>query len=426
MSFRNALAGLHAPIAARIPAINAALFASLFFFLPAHVAPAYSISGLILLLSVVEGRFAEKWAQLKGDPLFWIFQAFFWITPLSLLWTDDLQAGLRMVGRYSFFLLSPLYLTIARRELAPRCIAAFLAGCAMAEVLAYYNWLEMTYFPEWPGGIRVQKEATETAPFVDHILYAPILAWAGYLALREALAATGWRRAGFAVLAALTTGNLIFSTGRTGQLVFLVLVALLIFQRFAGRHPLRAAVAAVSLTSGLAVLAYHTSAPIAAQVDETLSEFAQRHDTPDTATAQRLSFLTNSLRLAAENLLTGVGAGDFDAAYADVNARHTPGWTTTTNPHNQYLFTATTTGLGGMLILLLAYCPPLLWRRQRDALAQHRVALVVFIAVISLFEDYLWRSNTSLLYVLFAVLLLGRQSLGPPADGRQGAPIRAE
>ena len=157
MSFRNALAGLHAPIAARIPAINAALFASLFFFLPAHVAPAYSISGLILLLSVVEGRFAEKWAQLKGDPLFWIFQAFFWITPLSLLWTDDLQAGLRMVGRYSFFLLSPLYLTIARRELAPRCIAAFLAGCAMAEVLAYYHWLEMTYFPDWPAGIRVQK-----------------------------------------------------------------------------------------------------------------------------------------------------------------------------------------------------------------------------------------------------------------------------
>lgn len=426
MSFRNALAGLHAPIAARIPAINAALFASLFFFLPAHVAPAYSISGLILLLSVVEGRFAEKWAQLKGDPLFWIFQAFFWITPLSLLWTDDLQAGLRMVGRYSFFLLSPLYLTIARRELAPRCIAAFLAGCAMAEVLAYYNWLEMTYFPEWPAGIRVQKEATETAPFVDHILYAPILAWAGYLALREALAATGWRRAGFALLAALTTGNLIFSTGRTGQLVFLVLVALLIFQRFAGRHPLRAAVAAVSLTSGLAVLAYHTSAPIAAQVDETLTDLAQRHDTPDTATAQRLSFLTNSLRLAAENLLTGVGAGDFDAAYADVNARHTPGWTTTTNPHNQYLFTTTTTGLGGMLILLLAYCPPILWRRHRDALTQHRVALVVFIAVISLFEDYLWRSNTSLLYVLFAVLLLGRQSLGPPADGRQAAPIRAE
>ena len=123
MSLRDALAAPRS----RIPAINGMLFASLFFFLPAHVAPAYSISGLILLLSLVEGRFAEKWAQLKGDPLFWIFQAFFWITPLSLLWTDDLQAGLRMVGRYAFFLLSPLYLTIARRELAPRCIAAFLA-----------------------------------------------------------------------------------------------------------------------------------------------------------------------------------------------------------------------------------------------------------------------------------------------------------
>lgn len=422
MPFRNALAALRS----RVPATNGVLFASLFFFLPAHVAPAYSISGLILVFTLVEGRLAEKWAQLKDDPLFWIFQAFFWITPLSLLWTDDLQAGLRMVGRYAFFLISPLYLLIARRSLAPRCIGAFLAGCLCAELLAWYNWLQMNAFPGWPPGIRVQKEATETAPFVDHILYAPILAWAGYLALRETLAAAGWRRAGFAVLAALTAGNLIFSTGRTGQLVFMVLVALLIFQRLAGRHPLRAALVAFGLTAGLAVLAYHTSAPIAAQVDETLTELAQPRDTLETATAQRLGFLVNSLRLAAENPLAGVGAGDFDAAYARLNERYTPRWITTTNPHNQYLFTIITTGVGGGMILLLAYFPPILWRRHQDALAQHRVALVVFIGVCSLFEDYLWRSNTSLLYVLFAALLLGRQSLGPPADGRQAAPIRAE
>lgn len=421
MRFRNTLARLQA----NIPTINATLFAGLFFVLPAHVAPAYSISGLILLLSVIEGRLAEKWARLKSDPLFWIFQAFFWITPLSLLWTDDQQSGLRMVGRYAFFLISPLYLTVARRELAPRCIAAFLAGCAVAEVLAWYNWLEMTYFPEWPRGIRVSKEDTDTAPFVDHILYAPVLAWAGYLALREAVVAAGWRRAGFALLALLTVGNLIFSTGRTGQLVFLVLVALLVFQHFS-RHPLRAALAALSLSAGLAVLAYQGSTQISAQVDETLADISQRHANPDTATAQRLRFLTNSLRLAAENPLIGVGAGDFYAAYVDVNQRYTPALTTTNNPHNQYLFTVTTTGITGGIALLLTFFPPILWRRRGDELAPLRVALVIFIAVCSLFEDYLWRSNTSLLYVLFAVLLLGRQSLGPPADGRQAAPIRAE
>lgn len=410
---------------ARIPTLNGWLFASLFFFLPGHVAPAYSISGLILLLSLVEGRLAEKWACLKADPLFWIFQAFFWITPLSLLWTSDLATGQRMVGRYAFFLLSPLYLTIARRELAPRCIAFFLAGCAMTELLASYNWLQMTTFPDWPRGIRVSKEETDTAPFVDHILYAPVLAWAGYLALRETVGAPGLRRLGFAALLMLTVGNLLFSTGRTGQVVFVVLVALLVVQRLALR-PLRAAIVAVGLMAGLATLAYHLSPPIAAQVDETLSDLTQLHADPETATGQRLHYLQNSLRLAAEHPLMGVGAGDFEAAYQEINARYSPSWITTNNPHNQYLFMLTTTGIGGGLILLLTYFPPILWRRRNDPLAHPRVALAVFMATCSLFEDYLWRSNTSLLFVLFAAVLMSRQSLDPPAGNRQAGPIRAE
>ena len=98
------------------PRMGAALFVSLFFFIPAHVAPVYVLTALMLLLSLFEGRFREKWTILRGDSLFWIFEAFFWIIPLSLLWTEDLAAGLKMLGRYGFFLLSPLYLLVARRE----------------------------------------------------------------------------------------------------------------------------------------------------------------------------------------------------------------------------------------------------------------------------------------------------------------------
>ena len=86
----------------------------------------------------------------------------------------------------------------------------------------------------------------------------------------------------------------------------------------------------------------------------------------------------------------------------------------------------TTTGIGGGLILLLTYFPPILWRRRDDPLAHPRVALAVLIATCSLFEEYLWRSNTSLLFVLFAAVLMSRQSLDPPAGNRQAGPIRAE
>lgn len=400
---------------AALPSINATLFASLFFFLPGHVAPAYTLTGLILVVTLLEGDLAAKWTQLRGDPLFWIFQAFFWIVPFSLLWTEDTQSGLKMAGRYGFFLLSPLYLTVARRELAPRCIAVFLAGCAMSEALAYYNWLQMLHFPDWPRGIRVRKDLEDTAPFVDHILYAPILAWAGYLAARQALSGTLGRRIGYFLLTLATLGNLMFSGGRAGQLAFLVLLVILAFQRLAKR-PVAAALVSIALVGGIAALGYTGNDYLRARVDETIRETSQSEKNIATSTGQRFTFYANTLRLFAEHPLFGVGAGDFEQEYAQINKRRSPDWMTTNNPHNQYLFVLTTTGVLGGAILLLAYFPPILWRRRQDALAQLRVSLAVFIGFISLFEDYLWRSNTSLLFVLFAALLLSQRSLGgtPP------------
>ncbi len=396
---------------AALPSINSTLFASLFFFLPGHVAPAYTLTGLILVVTLLEGDLAAKWTQLRGDPLFWIFQAFFWIVPFSLLWTEDTQSGLKMAGRYGFFLLSPLYLTVARRELAPRCIAVFLAGCAMSEALAYYNWLQMLHFPDWPRGIRVRKDLEDTAPFVDHILYAPILAWAGYLAARQALSGTLGRRIGYLLLTLATLGNLVFSGGRAGQLAFLVLLVILAFQRLAKR-PVAAALVSIALVGGIAALGYTGNDYLRARVDETIRETSQSEKNIATSTGQRFTFYANTLRLFAEHPLFGVGAGDFEQEYAQINKRHSPDWMTTNNPHNQYLFVLTTTGVLGGAILLLAYFPPILWRRRQDALAQLRVGLAVFIGFISLFEDYLWRSNTSLLFVLFAALLLSQRSLG--------------
>lgn len=394
---------------ARIPAINAGLFVSLFFFLPGKVGLAYIVTALMLILSMVEGRFSEKWQRLKGDPLFWIFQALFWVFPLSLLWTEDLDAGYRMVGRYTFFLLSALYLTVARRELIPRCIAAFLAGCALAEVLAYYNWLQLHVYPDWPRGVRVWKDPFDTAPFVDHIMYAPILAWAGYLALRGALTRTGLPRIAYLLLAGATAGNLLFSGGRTGQLAFLVMVAVLIFQRFA-RRPLLAGALSVVAVGGLLGGGYVGSDFFRARVDAAIHEVSILETNVNTSSGLRLNFYMNSLRLFAEKPLLGVGAGDYTVEYDRINALHSPVAFTTTNPHNQYLFVLSTTGVLGGAALALVLLPPTLWRRRDPELDGLRLALLVFIGTICMLESYLWRSNTSLLYVIFAVMLHGHGS----------------
>ena len=399
----------------RIKDINAWLFASIFFFLPIHVSPAYQITFVILVLSLMEGDFANKWQRLRREPLFWIFQAFFWVFVVSLLWTEDMAAGKRMVGRYGFFLLSGLYLTIARPDLLPRCIGFFLAGCAFTETLAYYNWLQMHVFTDWPAGIRVRKSPEDTAPFVDRILYTPALAWAGYLAMRQALKESGVLRIVYAALSLATVGNLIFSGGRTGLVAFLVLLGLFVFQRFAKR-PITAIIAALSLVGGITAAGYFSNDYFKQRVDAATHEVTHYKEAVNTSVGLRINFYINTWNVFSENPLIGVGGGDFTAEYKHMNERNSPQWMSTFNPHNQYLFVLSTTGLLGGIIMLLVYMPPALWKGPKDALSEQRWALFTFIACISIFESYLWRSNTSLLFVLFSTLLM--QSSFKPATER--------
>lgn len=389
----------------KIKEINAWLFASIFFFLPMHVAPAYAVTCLILVLSLIEGDFAKKWETLRREPLFWIFQAFFWVFALSLLWTSDMTEGRRTVGHYGFFLLSGLYLTIARPSLIPRCIGFFLAGCALSEALAYYNWLQMHVFTDWPAGVRVKKSPEDTAPFVDRILYTPVLAWAGYLAALYAIEKSGLEKIVYGILTISTLGNLVFSGGRTGQLAFLALLGLLIFQRFAKR-PLMATVIASTLVGSIALGSYSSNSYVKNRVDDAVREVTNYKEAVNTSVGLRINFYINSWRIFSENSLLGVGAGDFTSEYTKTNNKYSPEWDTTFNPHNQYLFVLTTTGLLGGAIMLFVYIPPAVWKKRKDEYSNPRVALLLFISLISIFESYLWRSNTSLLFVVFSVVFM--------------------
>ena len=216
----------------RIPFINSWLLAGVFFSIPLTVAPAYWLSALILIFWLVEGRYAEKLRALAAEPLVWLFAAYYAVFALSLLWTEDLDWGRRMTGRQGFFLLFALYFSVARREHFGRYVSAFLLSVACCEALAFYNWAQLHVWPDLPDGIRVEKGADDTAPFVDRMMYTPALALAGYLAGHRLLfeARTAGVRMLYVLLLLSTTLNLLIAGGRAGLLGFLVLLALLVLE----------------------------------------------------------------------------------------------------------------------------------------------------------------------------------------------------
>ncbi|MDL2338482.1 MAG: O-antigen ligase family protein [Pseudomonadota bacterium] len=396
----------------RIPVVNSALLAVLFFLVPTQIAPAYVLSAVMLGLWLVEGRLPDKWQSLRSNPVFWIFQAYFWWFVVSLAWTDDLAAGGGMVSRHLFFLLSAMYFTVARREHTSRYLVAFAAGVLLCELLAGYNWLQLNRFPHWPAGWRAAKDAMETAPFVDRIMFGPAIAFAGYIAAwqaiatrraRQPVAAAAWAFSWLATIVVLS-----FSGSRTGMAGLSLMMGLLTLQTLA-RHRAWAVVGAAAVLATTAFGLYAMSD--AATRQRVVDGFAETHKLDSAVNMSvplRYTMAVNTLHIIAEHPWLGVGAGDFVAAYKDMNARRTPAWNTPRNPHNQLLFTVATTGLvGGVLLLAVWFAPPWLNRRRQDGLGALRIGLPVFFFTICLAESYLWRTNTALMFALFSALLYG-------------------
>ncbi|MBP6095280.1 MAG: O-antigen ligase family protein [Methyloversatilis sp.] len=390
----------------RIPAINSWLLAGVFFAIPLTVAPAYWLSALILILWLLEGRHAAKLRALAAEPLVWICVAYYGVFALSLLWTADLEWGSGMLSRQNFFLLFALYFSVARREHFDRYLSAFLLSIALCQILAYYNWVQINFWLDLPEGIRVDKNPDDTAPFVDRIMYAPVLAMAGYLAGYRLLfqARSRRQRVLYALLFVTTSINLVFSGGRAGLVGFLVLVALLIVQRFA-RRPVVAAMLAAFMVSGVLLAGYFGNSYFQGRFNDAVDQVMHYEDRPNSSVGLRIVFAINATRIFLQNPILGVGLGDYPAEYEKTNALHTPIWKTAWNPHNHYLYVLTATGVLGGSILLPLLLLPLLRHSPPDGRQFIRYAPPILIMTISLFESYLMRSNISLMYVAFLAAL---------------------
>ena len=393
----------------RLTALNSALLAALFFLVPTQIAPAYVLTGLMLVFWLIEGRWQQKWHSLRGNPVFWVFQAYFWWVVVSLLWTADMAGGWNMVSRYLFFLLAALYFTVARREHTGRYLAAFAIGVVLCEVLAAYNWLQLNHYPDWPQGLRAEKDATETAPFVDRILFGPVLAFAGYVGAWKAVSTSGRVRWIWALTVLSAFAVLTFSGSRVGMIGFSLMMALLAFQRLA-KHKVLALVSAAAVLAGCVWgLVTFSDTVTRDRIGLILSESQQLDTAVNESLPHRYKMAVNTMHIIAAHPWLGVGAGDFTAEYKVVNDQRSPEWLLTRNPHNQLLFNLVTTGVvGGVLLFAVWVAPPWLTRRwPDDGLRQLRIGLPVFYFLICLSESYIWRSNTGLMFMLFAALLYG-------------------
>ena len=385
------------------------------FSIPVSVLLDNVLLGLIVLFWIAGGRYRDKLAAIRGNPVALLALALYFLHLLGSLYSiGTARDVLEALAKASRLLLIPALIFLLREPLwRERGIAAFLASMLVTLVLSYLLWLGVLSGKGWLKGVPLDPVA-----FKAHITHNVFMAFAAFLLAQAALdAATRPRRIVLAALCAAVVANvLLMVPGRTGIVVLLVLFVYFLCRRFRLKGLAFAGIALGALA--VAVLAapesmLHKRVTLA---DEEYQQWrAGVPPAPTSSVGLRLELLRNTLAIIASNPVIGVGTGGFGQAYA--RRVGDPGAGGMHNPHNEILLMIAQFGIAGLVLLAGLFATQ--WRqaarlpgRFEPAAAR---ALVLTFAVASALSSTLMDHGEGFLFAYMSGLLFA----GYPAGGVQ-------
>ncbi|WGZ93693.1 MAG: O-antigen ligase family protein [Candidatus Thiothrix putei] len=391
--------------------INSWLLILLAFSFIMSIAIGSAIMTLILLLWLIEGNFSAKFQRIKHHPITWAILAFILLHFIGLLWTSDWDGARFVLKKEIKYLLLPVLMTVVRPEHIRHYLVAFILSMVVMVGLSYGLYVDMIPSYEW---LRLEQlpDSKDTTPFVSHIVYSPVLALTLYLLLyaiflrRDALSTT--QRIAGIILFILMGINLFITEGRMGQLVFLVLLSLFVFQYYQGKY-FKPALFNLALLITIVPTAYLLSPVMQERVDQAFYEAQHYEEVPNSSVGLRVIMLLNSFEIIQENPVFGVGTGDYQQEYYRVNQQKFPEATRgeiLAHSHNVYVQQMVLFGIFGLAVLLyLFYTMFNHYQHSTNPLRPFMLAFTVFYAVIFLTDGYLMDHYLTFLFLWLGALL---------------------
>ena len=358
---------------------------------------------IICILWLFSGNYKSKFDQIINNKLMLASIVFFCLHVVGLLWTEDLAWGLHIVHKMWYFIgLFPILYTIVRKDYISHYISAFLLAISITEVCSYLVWFEL---------IEPFKNATVSnpTPFMSHISYNPILAFAIYLVLHEIFfnkKITNLVFALYSFFAISMTINMFITGGRAGQVMYFAMLTIIIFQFF-NTQKIKALFLISVLIPGIFFTAYQTSDLFQKRVDAAVKNITYYSENKASSVGLRITFSLNSWEVIKKNPIIGVGTGDFPIEYKKINKINSPGLPNATNPHNMYTLVAMELGALGIISMLsiFYYQIKLSFNSSNKFIRDVGITLPLLFLVIMWSDSYLLGHYTTLIFVFFSSFL---------------------
>jgi O-antigen ligase len=395
------------------------------FLMPLTVFCANLIIVIIVALWLVSGNYKSKYDQIISSRFLIACVVFYCLHVVGLIWTEDLKWGLKILHKmWYFILLLPVLFTIVEKKYIKYYISSFLLAISFTEIISYLIWFEIiepfkiVRIPDTLS-LMIRRDGpvplmvNNPTPFMSHVSYNPILAFAIYLVSHEVFLNKNLSKFKFFLFSffAITMSiNMFITGGRAGQVIFFVMLTILIFQFF-NAEKIKSLIVVLILIPGIFFTAYQTSDLFQLRVDSAISDVLVYESNNNTSVGKRISYMKNSWDIIKQNPWIGVGTGDFPIEFEKIsiinNNQDFLSTNLPTNPHNMYNFVLIQLGLVGLLSFLSIFY----YQIKQSFVSSNRLirdvglTLPLLFLVVMLSDSYLLGHYTSLMFVFFSAFL---------------------
>jgi O-antigen ligase len=366
--------------------------------IPVSASLTAALVSIAVLLALLSGVYVRHWREMTLNPIALTAATLFVWLALTLLYTRaPMEEALWTLKKYRELLLIPLLLPLFLTAETRRWgTAAFLAAMLITLAGSYLDSLRQI--------VQLGSLQLDPVVFKSRITQSTFLAFTAYWAALRLWSASS-RRWLWAALVALIAVDVFFLVGgRTGQVMFLALGILALYQRFRWKGGAIAVAGGVVLLVGASL----TSSMFQSRIAETVTSLQDYgKDDFTTATTLRMSYLPNSLELITQHPLLGTGVGSFPKAYAE-HVAGTP-FPPTVNPHNEFILVGVQSGLPGALLLVLLFAQQY-WFARRLPEQERDLAFGMVLTMVlgCMVNSFLLDSTEGHWYALFSAILFSR------------------
>jgi len=373
------------------------------FLMPLTVSGANTIIVVICFIWLFSGNYKYKFNQIINSKLMLASLLFYFLHIIGMIWTEDIKWGFHILHKmWYFLLLLPILFTIVKKEYINLYVGSFLIAILLTEIVSYLVWFEL---------IVPFKNASvlNPTPFMSHISYNPILAFAIYLVLHQLFFNKKLSNLIFSLygfFAVAMSVNMFITGGRAGQVIFFVMLSIIIFQVF-DKQRIKALLTIVLVIPTVFFSSYTTSDLFQKRVDSAITETLTYTNSGYTSLGLRFNFAINSWQVIKQNSVIGVGTGDFPIEYSKINKINSPKLPNITNPHNMYILVLMQIGFIGLVSMLAIFYfqIKLSFKSSNKFIRDVGLTLPLLFLVLMLSDSYLLGHYTTLMYIFFSSFL---------------------